>query len=71
MNLFRYTRFLNENFSEKKIEFMESVWQIILLDGHLEAHEDHFAHRLSDLLHLSHSDLINAKLRARKQLSEN
>ncbi|GAB6144656.1 tellurite resistance TerB family protein [Desulfocicer niacini] len=70
VGLFRYTRFLNENFTEsKKIEFMEAVWQIILTDGHLEDHEDHFAHRLADLLNLSHRDLIDAKLRARKHLA--
>ena len=70
MDLFRYTHFINENFSEtQKIDIMESVWRIILLDGHLEAHEDHFAHKLANLLRLSHSELINAKLRARKQLS--
>ncbi len=48
---------------------MESVWRIILLDDHLEAHEDHFVHKLANLLRLSHSELIEAKLRARKQLS--
>ena len=70
VNLFRYTRFINENFSEKqKIDIMEAVWRIILLDDHLEAHEDHFAHKLANLIGLSHSDLIDAKLRARKQLS--
>ena len=70
VGLFRYTRFLNENLTEsKKIEFMEAVWRIILIDGNLEEHEDHFAHRLSDLLNLSHKDLIAAKLRARKQLA--
>ena len=70
VDLFRYTQFINENFSEKqKIDIMESVWRIILLDGHLEAHEDHFAHKLASLLRLSHKDLIDAKLRARKQLS--
>ena len=69
VNLFRYTRVINENFSEKqKIDIMESVWHIILLDDHLEAHEDHFAHKLASLLNLSHSDLIDAKLRARKKL---
>lgn len=69
VNLFRYTQFVNKNFSEKqKIDIMESVWRIILLDDHLEAHEDHFAHKLATLLGLSHSDLIDAKLRARKQL---
>jgi uncharacterized tellurite resistance protein B-like protein len=70
VSLFRYTRFINENFSEKqKIDIMESVWRIILLDDHLEAHEDHFAHKLANLLNLGHDQLIDAKLAARKQLS--
>ncbi len=70
VSLYRYTRFINENFTEKqKIDIMESVWRIILLDDHLEAHEDHFAHKLANLLGLGHGDLIDAKLRARKQLS--
>jgi uncharacterized tellurite resistance protein B-like protein len=70
VSLFRYTRFINENFSEKqKIDIMESVWRIILLDDHLEAHEDHFAHKLANLLNLGHNQLIDAKLAARKQLS--
>ncbi len=70
IDLFRYTHFINENFSKKqKTEVMESVWRIILLDDHLEAHEDHFAHKLANLLRLSHSELIDAKLRARKQLT--
>lgn len=70
VDLFRYTHFINENFSEKqKIEIMESVWRILLLDDLLEAHEDHFAHKLANLLRLNHDELINAKLRARKQLS--
>ncbi|MCP3875894.1 MAG: TerB family tellurite resistance protein [Desulfobacteraceae bacterium] len=70
VDLFRYTHFINENFSEnQKIDIMESVWRIILLDNHLEAHEDHFAHKLANLMRLNHSQLIDAKLRARKQLS--
>jgi len=70
VDLFRYTHFINENFSEKqKIDIMEAVWRIILIDDHLEAHEDHFAHKLANLLRLNHSELIDAKLRARKQLS--
>ena len=70
VSLFRYTNFINENFSSmQKIDIMESVWRIILIDNHLEAHEDHFVHKLANLLRLSHSELIDAKLRARKQLS--
>lgn len=70
VDLFRYTHFINEHFSyEQKIDLMESVWRIILLDGHLEAHEDHFAHKLANLLRLGHKELIDAKLNARKQLA--
>ena len=70
VDLFRYTHFINENFSEsQKIDIMESVWRIILVDDHLEAYEDHFAHKLATLLRLNHDELIDAKLKARKQLS--
>ncbi len=70
VDLFAYTRFVNENFNEtQKIRIVESVWQIILVDNHLEAHEDHFVHKLAGLLGLSHGDLIAAKRRARQQLS--
>lgn len=70
VSLFNYTRLINENFSEtQKMTILESVWRIILLDGRLEAHEDHFVHKLANLLGLSHNDLIDAKLRAREQLS--
>ncbi len=70
VDLFAYTQFINENFSEaEKISIVESVWQIILVDNHLEAHEDHFVHKLANLLSLGHGDLIDAKRRARQQLS--
>ncbi len=70
VDLFQYTRCINDHFTEsQKIDIMVAVWRIILLDNHLEAHEDHFAHKLASLLRLSHQDLIHAKLRARKELS--
>lgn len=70
VDLFRYTRYINENFSEdKKIKILESVWEIILVDGRLEDHEDHFVHKLASLFNLNHRDLIDAKRRAREKLS--
>ena len=70
VDLFRFTRYMNNNFSkDKKITVMESVWRIIHLDSQLKAHEDHFAHKLANLLRLTHKDLIDAKLTARKQLA--
>jgi uncharacterized tellurite resistance protein B-like protein len=70
VDLFRFTRYMNTNFTkEEKIAVMEAVWRVIHLDAHLEAHEDHFAHKLANLLRLTHSELIDAKIKARKQLT--
>lgn len=71
VDLFRFTRYLNNNCTkEEKIEVMEAVWRIIHIDGQLEKHEDHFAHKLANLLRLTHKELIDAKLRAREQLAK-
>jgi uncharacterized tellurite resistance protein B-like protein len=69
-DLFQFTRYMNSNFTkQEKIEVMEAVWRIIHIDGHLEKHEDHFAHKLANLLRLTHKELIDAKIKARLQLS--
>ena len=72
VDLFQFTRYMNDNLTkEEKIEAMEAVWRIIHIDGQLEAHEDHFAHKLANLLRLTHKELIDAKIKARQQLMRN
>ncbi len=69
IDLFTFTRYLNQNYSkEEKLKVMESVWRVIHIDGRLEGHEDHFAHKLANLLRLTHKELIDAKISAREQL---
>ncbi len=69
IDLFSFTRYMNQNYSkEEKLRVMESVWRVIHIDGKLEGHEDHFAHKLANLLRLTHKELIDAKIRAREQL---
>lgn len=70
VDLFRFTRYMNNNFTkQEKISVMEDVWRIIHIDGRLEAHEDHFVHKLANLLRLTHKDLIDSKVKARQQLA--
>jgi len=70
MDLFRFTRYMNTSFSkDEKIAVMESVWRIIHLDAHLQAHADHFSHKLANLLRLTHKELIDAKIKAKNQLT--
>lgn len=70
VDLWQFTRHINQNFSTgEKVAVLEDVWRIILLDGKLDMNEDHYAHKLANLFHLSHSQLIEAKLKAREQLA--
>lgn len=63
-DLFRFTTQINQNFSvPEKIEILEEVWRIIYSDGLLDGHEDHFAHKLRNLLNLNHPQMIEAKLK--------
>jgi len=71
VDLWQFTSNMNRHFTTEEImAVMEDVWRIILLDGKLDKHEDHFVHKLANLFHLSHSQLIAAKLKARGQVAE-
>ena len=71
VDLWQFTNHINKHFSiEEKLAVMEDVWRIILLDGRLEKHEDHYVHKLANLLRLNHKQLIDAKLRAREQVEK-
>ena len=69
VDLFEFTNHINNEFSlEEKKSVLEAVWRIILIDGQLEKHEDHFVRQLTHLLRLSHKEMIEAKLKAREQI---
>jgi uncharacterized tellurite resistance protein B-like protein len=66
IDLWRFTNLINQNYSEEeRISVIELVWKVIYADGRLDGHEDHLVHGLAGLLRLSHSQLIEAKLRAK------
>ena len=62
-DLWKFTNLINNYYNhEEKIKIIEIVWKIIYSDGSLDKHEDYLVHKLSRLLNLRHSELINAKL---------
>jgi uncharacterized tellurite resistance protein B-like protein len=64
IDLWRFTNLINRNYSmEEKIQIIETVWQIAYVDGRLEKHEDYLVHKLAKLMHLTHKQLIEAKLK--------
>ena len=61
-----YTTFLNESMSEEeKFSVVTALWQIALAEDGIDVMEEHSIRKTSDLLYLSHSRFIEAKLKAK------
>ena len=64
IDLWQFTNLINRNYSiAKKKQIIEMIWKIALTDGKLNKHEDYLIHKLANLLHLTHKQLIDAKLK--------
>ncbi|MCD6152890.1 MAG: TerB family tellurite resistance protein [Syntrophobacterales bacterium] len=67
LDLWQFTNLINRNYThEEKIKIIEMVWRIAYTDGRLDKHEDSLVHKLADLLHLTHRQLIDTKMRVRE-----
>ena len=66
VSLYEFTRLVDTGFSpEQKVRLVELLWSIGFADHEKDAHEEHLVRRIADLLHVSHSDFIAAKIKAR------
>ena len=66
-SLYEFTSLINENCSnDQKFSLMCSMWHIAHADGNIDRYEEHIIRRVSELIHISHSDYIRAKLLALK-----
>ena len=64
LDLWQFARIINENCSnEEKIEIVETLWQIVFVDGKMDDHEHYLMNKLKNLLRLGHNQLIDAKLK--------
>ena len=62
VDLWQFARLINENYSVKeKRDIIEILWQIVFVDGKMDKYENYLMHKLSNLLRLSHDQLIEAK----------
>ena len=63
--LFPMTTRISKTFSyEKRVELVESLWQIVYADGKMDAYEDQLMRRIGDLISVSDRDRILAKKRS-------
>ena len=69
VDLWQFATLINEHYTiEEKLEVIELLWKIVFVDGKMDKYEDYLMHKLTRLLRLSDSQLIDAKL---KVLHEN
>jgi len=64
LDLWQFARLINENYStDEKIEIIETLWQMVFVDGKMDRYEHYLMNKLKNLLRLSHDQLIAAKLK--------
>lgn len=67
-DLHQFTRDINKAFSQpEKEQIIEAVWTLVYADGRLDHFEEALMRQLGTLIGLSHRQLIEAKLRAKKK----
>ena len=65
-SLYEYTRTVNDEFEySDKLNLLENLWRIAYADSNLDKYEEHLIRKISDLVHISHGDYINIKLKVR------
>ena len=68
VGVFPYTRAINEALSqEQKVSIISAMWEIAYADESLDLFEEHTIRRIADLLYVSHSDYIAAKIEVKRR----
>ena len=67
-SLYDFTRDINDNFdSNERFKLIESMWKIAYADGNIDKFEEHIIRKVSNLIYVSHSDFIKAKISAKEK----
>lgn len=62
VSLFKHTRALDTGLAEtEKHDIIEALWRTAFADGKVEGHEDYLVHKVGELLHVRHADIMRLK----------
>jgi uncharacterized tellurite resistance protein B-like protein len=65
---FEFTSLINKGYTyDQKIQVVEHLWDVAFSDSVLDKYEEHMVRKIADLIHVSHKDYIEAKLRVRNK----
>lgn len=61
-DFYQFTSTINQAFDHsQRINIVSMLWQLAIADGELSSIEEHIIRKIADLLHLRHSEYIQAK----------
>ncbi|MBY5991116.1 TerB family tellurite resistance protein [Ferrimonas balearica] len=67
-DLFAFTSVAKKNLShEQKLALIQGLWRVAFADGTLDPEEEGIIRKVADLLYVSHSEFIQAKLTAQAE----
>jgi len=67
----QFTTLIAEHYTQpQKIQLVESLWRVAFADNVLDKYEEHMVRRISDLIHVSHKDFMQAKHRAQTERAQ-
>jgi uncharacterized tellurite resistance protein B-like protein len=62
-SLYEFTNLVNQHYSEaEKQQLIRQLWRVAGADGNIDKYEDHLIRRIAELIYVSHSQFIRAKL---------
>lgn len=66
-DIWLFTNRIKEKFERpEKIKIIEMLWQLVYADGKIDKYEEALMRKISNLLGLSHGEMIQAKLKAQE-----
>jgi len=69
---FEFTSLINNGFAyDQKVKVVEHLSEVAFSDSALDKYEEHMVRKIANLIHVSHKDFIDAKLRVRKRILGN
>nr|WHW29745.1 putative TerB family tellurite resistance protein [uncultured bacterium] len=70
-SLYEFTDLLNRHIDKvEKVSLVEDCWRVAFADGNIDRYEDHMIRKIAELLYVSHSDFIRAKLRVANSVNK-
>lgn len=65
-DIWLFTQHVKDNYSrERKLKIMDMLWQLVYADNHMDKYEEALMRKITNLLGLTHGEMIEAKLKAK------